>query len=144
MQSSMKAWAMVTVVFASASLKRVFCSSSEALPNSLRLRTYSAVSARARSMVPRPPRAMIMRSCGSCCMSWKKPLPSSGPSRLATGTRTSSKNSSTVSWPLQPSFSRIRPRRKPARSLVSTTTIEVPRAPWVGSVLHTTRIRSAW
>ncbi|MCY1178411.1 hypothetical protein D9M73_187580 [compost metagenome] len=142
-QSFRKVWAMVTVVCISASLKRVFCMSSNGLPNTLRSLVYLMVSSSARSMAPRAFIAMNMRSSGRCCISWTKPLPSSVPSRLVTGTRTSSKNSSEVSWPFWPILSRIRPRRKPGRSLTSRTIIEMPLARWLGSVLQTSRIRSA-
>ncbi|MNE69386.1 hypothetical protein D3C80_1651060 [compost metagenome] len=135
---------MVTVVCISASLKRVFCMSSNGLPNSLRSLVYLMVSSTARSMEPRAFMVMNMRSSGSCCISWMKPLPSSGPSRLATGTRTSSKNNSEVSWPFWPILSRILPRRKPGRSLTSRPMIDMPLAPREGSVLHTSSTRSAW
>ena len=85
----------------------------------------------------------ISRSWGSWFISWKKPCPSSAPSRLAVGTLTSSKNSSDVSWALRPSFSRLRPRLKPSAPSVSTTIRETPRAFSSGSVLATTITRSA-
>ena len=87
--------------------------------------------------------AIESRSCCSMFISILKPRPSS-PSRFATGTRQPSKNSSLVSWPLRPSFSRLRPRRKPSRS-VSTRIRLMPSwggLAW-GSVLATTITRSA-
>ena len=86
---------------------------------------------------------MFSRSCGSWPISWKKPWPWSPPRRLAVGTRTSLKNSSEVSAASWPSLSRLRPRSKPSAPSVSTTSSEVPRAPWAGSVLATTTIRLA-
>ena len=64
------------------------------------------------------------------------------PRRLATGTRTSSKKSSAVSWPWRPSLSRLRPRSKPGipRSMTSS---DIPAWRWVGSVLTATITRSA-
>ena len=101
------------------------------------------VRASARSMVAMPWTAMFRRSCGSWLISWKKPWPSPSPSRLLVGTRTSLKNSSEVSAASMPSLSRLRPRSKPGALSVSTRISEVPRAPWVGSVLQTTMIRLA-
>src|SRR3989442_450619 len=72
----------------------------------------------------------VSRSCGSSCMSDAKPVPSA-PSRFSTGTSTPSKKSSDVSEERCPSFSRLRPRAKPGRS-VSTSTRLRRRAPhWV-------------
>ena len=93
-------------------------------------------------MVAQPCTAMFRRSCGSCCMSWTKPLPSSGPIRLEVGTRTSLKKSSDVSCAFMPIFSRLRPRLKPSVP-VSTAISDVPLAPSFGSVLATTITRSA-
>ncbi|MNN41554.1 hypothetical protein D3C81_1556780 [compost metagenome] len=58
---------------------------------------------------------MISRSHANWWVRYLKPCPSS-PRRLLTGTRTSSKNSSAVSCPLRPIFSRRRPLEKPLRS----------------------------
>src|SRR5664279_1362419 len=70
-----------------------------------------------------------------------KPWPSS-PTRLAVGTRTLSKNSSAVSCAFRPILSRLRPRSKPSAPR-STAISEKPMAPASGSVLHTTRTKSA-
>src|SRR6266851_200111 len=77
--------------------------------------------------------AMTRRSCGSCCMSWTKPMPGP-PKRLSASTRTLSKNSSDVSCAFMPIFSRLRPRLKPS-VVVSTAISDVPLAPSLGSVL---------
>ena len=68
-------------------------------------------------------------------------MPSS-PSRLATGTRTSSKNSSAVSWACMPILSRLRPRSKPSMPRSSTSS-DMPRWRWAGSVLTAVITRSA-
>ena len=74
-------------------------------------------------------------------MRWTKPPPSL-PTRLAAGTRTSSKNSSAVSCALMPTLSRLRPRSKPGMPR-STASSEKPCAPLSGSVRATTSTRSA-
>ena len=56
--------------------------------------------------------AIDSRSWARLWARYLKPWPSS-PSRLATGTRTSLKNSSAVSWLCMPIFSSLRPRSKP-------------------------------
>ncbi len=96
-----------------------------------------------------PASATIRRSCGSCCISWKKPWPSTPPSRLSTGTRTSSKKSSEVSCAFRPILSSLRPRRKPSALSVSTHQQRhalgafAALAP-VAGVLQTTMIRLAF
>ena len=70
-----------------------------------------------------------------------KPWPSS-PIRLATGTRTSWKNSSAVSDSSWPTLSSLRPRLNPAMP-VSTASRVMPRAPLPGSVRAAARTRSA-
>ncbi len=74
----------------------------------------------------------MRRSCGNSCIRYWKPLPSS-PKMFDVGRRTLSKNSSDVSCAFMPSFSRLRPRLKPARSR-STRMSDVPLAPagWIG------------
>ena len=67
-------------------------------------------------------------------------MPSS-PSRLLQGTRTSSKNSSEVSWAFMPTFFSNRPLLKPGVS-ASTRIRLVPLAPPAGSVFATTITRS--
>src|SRR6266540_2499340 len=144
MQESTNVRVTVALVASSARVNRVFWKVITGLPNAVRSLTYCRVSSIARSAPATAVTAMISRSCGSCRMSWTKPCPSASPSRLPAGTRTSSKNSSAVSWPLSPILSSTRPRRNPGRSRVSTTTSDTPCAPRLGSVLAATMTRSAW
>ena len=109
MQSSRNTRATWVWVAHSASTKRVFWKPISSWPNAVRSLVYWAVSSTTRSMATTAPIAMLRRSCGSCCMSWTKPSPSASPSRFVAGTRTSSKNSSAVSWPFMPIFSSTRP-----------------------------------
>ena len=62
MHESMKTRPTCAIVFASASLKRVFCISSSVLPNALRSRAYAVVSSTARSMTATPVSATSVRS----------------------------------------------------------------------------------
>ena len=71
----------------------------------------------------------------------QEPSPSS-PSRFSTGTRTSVKNSSAVSWACMPILSRLRPRSKPSMPRSSTSS-DMPRWRWRGSVLTAVMTRSA-
>src|SRR6185295_13882497 len=75
-------------------------------------------------MIATAPMATSRRSRGSWFMRQAKPRPSC-PKMLEGGTRTSSKNSSAVSWAFWPIFLRLRPRLKPGRS-VSTSTSVMP------------------
>ena len=111
------------------------------LPNALRSRVYSMVHPSAASMTATAPMATSRRSRGSWFIRQAKPRPSS-PRILEGGTRTSSKNSSAVSWAFWPIFLRLRPRLKPGRS-VSTSTSVMPLAPADVSVLAATMTRSA-
>ncbi|MCY1539856.1 hypothetical protein D9M68_754650 [compost metagenome] len=131
------------MVWHSASLKRVFCICSRLWPNTFRSATNRSVSSMARSMQASDMAAVITRSRDSSFISWRKPCPSSGPSRFSHGTRMSSKNSSAVSCECRPTFASVRPRRKPFTLSVSTTMIEMPRAPCAGSVFATRQIRFA-
>ena len=70
---------------------------------------------------------MVRRSDSNRCMIWTKPVPSA-PTRLRTGTRTSSKDSSAVSEHHHPIFFRRDDTVKPGRS-VSTTSKEIPACP---------------
>ncbi len=88
-----------------------------------------------------PVTAIDRRSCGSFVTSERKPEPSS-PSRFATGTCTSVKNSSAVSCACMPIFSRLRPRSKPSMPR-STTTSDMPAWRCVGSVFTAVITRSA-
>ena len=85
--------------------------------------------------------AIDSRSWGRFVTSDKKPWPSS-PSRFSTGTRTSAKNSSAVSWACMPTFSRLRPRSKPSIPRSSTSS-DMPRWRWLGSVLTAVMTTSA-
>ncbi|MNJ53934.1 hypothetical protein D3C77_493530 [compost metagenome] len=129
------AWALM-----SASLNLVFWKSQTVWLKALRSLTYSMVCSSMRSSLAALYRAITRRSWGSSSIKCMKPLFSS-PSRLPTGTRTSSKNSSAVSAAAWPTFSSLRPRRKPGRS--HSTMIRLhPLAPAPGSVLHTTTTMS--
>src|SRR6185437_13003884 len=86
--------------------------------------------------------AIDIRSRGSRSIRWTKPPPSR-PSRLAAGTRTSSKNSSAVSCAWSPILSSLRPRLKPSMPR-STTSRLMPWAPFSESVRATTMTRSDW
>jgi hypothetical protein len=61
---------------------------------------------------------------------------------LATGTGTSVKNSSAVSWACMPILSRFRPRSNPSVPR-STTTSDIPRCRSFGSVFTAVTTRSA-
>ncbi len=72
---------------------------------------------------------------------WMKPL-STSPITLASGTRTSSKNSSAVSDSSCPTLSSFRPRENPGM-LASTPNRVMPRAFFSGLVRAATTTRSA-
>ena len=94
-------------------------------------RSRGSSRARPRRRRRRAP-AIDSRSCGRLSTRCAKPLPSS-PSRLATGTCTSVKNSSAVSWACRPTLSRLRPRSKPSMPRSSTSRL-MPVWRCVGSV----------
>ncbi|MCY1231747.1 hypothetical protein D9M72_442070 [compost metagenome] len=124
----------------SASLNLVFWKSHTVPSKALRSFTYSSVCSSRRSSLAALYTAMIRRSCASSCIRQTKPLFSS-PSRLSTGTRTLSKNSSVVSAAGWPTLSSLRPRRNPARS-ASTMIRLTPLLPALGSVLQATSTMS--
>ena len=70
---------------------------------------------------------MLIRPPSSPAMAILKPSPSA-PSRLATGTRASSKVIMAVGWLCQPSFFSCAPKERPAVSL-GTTRVEMPAGP---------------
>src|SRR5437899_2101271 len=126
MHESMKTRPTCAIVFASASLKRVFCISISDLPNAVRSRAYSVVILTARSITAAPYKATMTRSYGSSSIICAKPAPSAPPSNASSGMRQPSKKSSDVSCPGMPILSNVRPRRKPSRPSVSTISSEMP------------------
>ena len=110
-------------------------------PNAWRSLAYWTVSSRiclawARLVIAEP-----RRSCGRNCIIEMKPV-SSGPTRSALLTRTSSKDSSAVSDSSWPTLSSTRPTLKPSR-VVSTAKSEMPLAFFSGLVRAATSTRSA-
>ena len=110
-------------------------------PKAWRSLTYSSVHSRAWRAVATPVTAMESRSWARLATRYRKPSPSS-PKRLATGTWTSVKNSSAVSWLCRPTLSRLRPRSNPSMPRSSTSRL-MPLCFCVGSVLTAVMTRSA-
>ncbi len=140
-QRSTKVWAISISVAISASRKRLFWNEPIGWPNAVRSFTYSSVRSRACRAAATAVTAMESRSWGSFVTSERKPLPSS-PRRLATGTCTSVKNSSAVSWACMPIFSRLRPRSKPGHAPLEHDRL-MPAWRSVGSVFTAVMTRSA-
>ena len=96
-------------------------------PNCLRTVICSRAASKQVRAAPIEQAAMLMRPPSSPIMAILKPSPSS-PSRLATGTRASSKITCAVGWLFQPSFFSWAPKPSPGVSF-GTTRVEIPPAP---------------
>ena len=140
-QRSTNVWAISISVAISASTNRLCWNEAIGWPNAVRSLAYSSVRSNAARAAATAVTAIDSRSWGRLVTSETNPVPSS-PSRLSTGTRTSSKNSSAVSWACMPTFSRLRPRSNPSMPR-SITSSDMPRCRWVGSVFTAVITRSA-
>ena len=105
--------AIDTCVASSARVNRFAWKLPMGCPKALRSSPYASAVSSAYSALATATTAMDSRSCARFFIIRRSPLPGS-PSTSASGTNTSSKNSSAVSCALRPIFSSLRPLVKPS------------------------------